>query len=79
MPEVCGECEFDHKDMYHGFTEKTLKERISYLHHPLGIDFKSRALLMRKFFPLRYPIFLAMGYFKVLFPNFYTKYLTNRS
>lgn len=78
MPEICGECEFDHKDMYHNFTKKTLKQRIDYLYHPLGIDFKSRALFMRKFFLLRYPIFLAMGYFKVLFPGFYTKYLTNR-
>ena len=64
--------------MYHNFKEKNLKERLEYLYHPLGIDFKSRAQYMRKFFPLRYPIFYIVGYLKVFFPKFYVNRMTKR-
>lgn len=77
-PEFCGTCEYDHKNMYHNFKEKTFKERMAYFHHPLGIDFKSRLQYMRKFFPLRYPIFFIVGYLKVFFPKFYVNRMTKR-
>ena len=77
-PEYCGYCINDHKGMYYNFDKKNLKERIQYLNSPTGIAFKSRLLFMRKFFPLRYPIFFAVGWFKVLFPKFYMTFLTKR-
>lgn len=76
--DYCGTCEYDHKSMYHNFLEKSFKERMDYLYHPLGIDFRSRLRYMRKFFPYRYPIFFAVGYLKILFPKFYVNKMTNR-
>ncbi len=76
--DYCGYCTYDHKGMYHNFDKKTLKERIKYLYSPTGIAFKSRLLFMRKFFPIRYPFFFIIGWFKVLFPKAYMATMTNR-
>jgi len=76
--KYCGYCTNDHKGMYYNFDKKSFKERIQYLYSPTGIAFKSRLLFMRKFFPLRYPIFFIVGWFKVLFPKFYMTKLTKR-
>lgn len=74
LPEINGFCAYDHKKLYHDFTSKTIKERLEYLNNPMGIDFKSRLLFMSKFFPLRYPFFYMLGWFKVIFPRTYLKY-----
>jgi GT2 family glycosyltransferase len=71
MPEFNGTCENDHRSMYHGFEKKSLKQRIEYLYHPLGVDFSSRLKFMKRFFPYRYPLFYLVGWFKVLFPALY--------
>lgn len=78
MPEFCGTCQNDHRSMYHNFEQKSFKERLAYLYHPLGVDFSSRLQFMRKFFPIRYPFFYMVGWFKVLFPGMY-KSLFGRS
>lgn len=78
MPEFCGTCKNDHRSMYHNFENMSFKERLNYLYHPLGVDFKSRLQFMRKFFPMRYPIFYLVGWFKVLMPKTY-KSLLGRS
>lgn len=78
MPNINGYCDYDHSDLYHNFDKKSLKERIAYLKSPLGIDFKSRLLYMRKFFPLRFPLFYIVGYLKVFFPKFYVNRMTKR-
>jgi len=76
--EYCGYCTNDHKDMYHNFDKKSLKERIDYLYSPTGIAFKSRLRFMRKFFPVRYPFFFIIGWVKVLFPKIYVATMTSR-
>lgn len=78
MPEYNGICEYDHKDLYHGFTSKNLKERIAYLFNPRGLDFKSRLLYMRRFFPYRYPLYYVIGWIKVIFPKFYLNMSSKR-
>ncbi|MEO9513938.1 MAG: glycosyltransferase family 2 protein [Flavobacteriaceae bacterium] len=78
MPDFNGICEYDHKDMYHDFASKSLKDRVSYLYNPRGIDFKSRVRYMKKFFPFRFPFFYTMGWLKVLFPKFYLVIFRNR-
>ncbi len=69
MPSTNGYCEYDHGDMYHEYENKSLKERIRYLHHPLGVDFKSRHLYMKRFFPVRAPFFYLGGWLKTIFPK----------
>lgn len=76
--EYCGFCTNDHKGMYHNFDKKSLKERIDYLYSPTGIAFRSRLRFMRKFFPMRYPLFFIVGWIKVLFPKAYMSTMTNR-
>lgn len=76
--KFCGYCTNDHKGMYDGFDKKSLKERVKYLYSPTGIAFKSRLKYMRRFFPLRYPFFYLVGWFKVLFPKMYILTMTNR-
>ena len=71
MPGVVGECINDHKDPYQRFFKLSLKERFKMLHNPVGFDFDSQTHHMKKHFPLRYPLFLMTGYFKVLFPRLY--------
>ncbi|WP_375324221.1 glycosyltransferase family 2 protein [Flagellimonas sp. GZD32] len=77
LPEYAGFCKFDHKSLYYDFEKKSLRERISYLYSPLGIDFKSRLMYMKKFFPYRYPFFFIVGWFKVFFPSSY-KFILKR-
>nr|WP_299381562.1 hypothetical protein [Allomuricauda sp.] len=78
MPGIVGECINDHKDPYLKFFKLNLKERFKMLHHPIGFDFVSQAHHMRKHFPLRYPLFVLVGYVKVLFPKIYYHLLYKR-
>ena len=71
MPGVVGECINDHKDPYQRFFKLSLKERFKMLRHPIGFDFVSQTHHMKKHFPLRLPLFVMTGYFKVLFPKLY--------
>ncbi|MEZ4811239.1 MAG: hypothetical protein R2819_12840 [Allomuricauda sp.] len=71
MPGVVGECVNDHKDPYQKFFKLSFKERYKMLYSPIGFDFVSQTYHMKRHFPLRYPLFLAAGYFKVVFPKLY--------
>ncbi len=71
MPGVSGECTNDHSNPYLKFEKLNFKERIKMLYNPIGLDFKSQSYHMKKHFPLRYPFFYLMGWFKVLFPKLY--------
>ncbi|WP_228237524.1 glycosyltransferase family 2 protein [Allomuricauda sp. M10] len=71
MPGVVGECINDHKDPYQRFFNLPFKERYKMLYNPIGFDFVSQTHHMKKHFPLRYPLFLTTGYFKVVFPKLY--------
>ena len=73
MPGVSGECVNDHGEIYEKFVRFSLKERIGFLYNPVGLDFSSQVYHMRRHFPLRLPMFYAMGWFKVFFPKIYFK------
>ena len=75
MPGYNGECHNDHTDAYLKFISLSFKERLKMLKHPIGLDFTSQLNYMKNHFILRFPIVYMMGYFKVLFPNFYYKKL----
>ena len=72
-PEYCGTCIHDHGNNYETFPQKNLKERIKFLQHPLGLDFKSQLLFMWRHFPLRLPFVFFAGGIKTLFPKLYVK------
>ena len=74
MPNYCGFCERDTKDLYHSFHLMSFKQRLKHLYSPTGIAFNSRILFMRKFFPFRLPFFIFFGWFKLCFPNLYMNY-----
>lgn len=75
MPGTVGECINDHSDPYLRFMKLSLKDRYKMLHNPIGFDFVSQTHHMKKHFPIRLPIFLLTGYFKVLCPKLYYQLL----
>lgn len=75
MPGIIGECINDHSDPYLRFMKLSLKDRYKMLHNPIGFDFVSQTHHMKKHFPIRLPIFLLTGYFKVLCPKLYYQLL----
>ncbi|APQ18508.1 glycosyltransferase family 2 protein [Maribacter hydrothermalis] len=77
LPDYLGHCENEHKEVYEGFSEKTLIERWKYLNHPLGLAFKSTVLFMWRHFPTRVPFVVIAGIYKVFFPGLYIKSLRN--
>ncbi len=77
--EYCGHCVNDHKDLYHGFEDKSLKERRAYLNRPTGLAFASYKKYMRKFFPFRYPFVVFFGWLKLYFPKMYLKYFRTKN
>lgn len=77
MPGVLGECVNDHSDKYVKFAKLSIRERYKMLMHPIGFDFVSQAHHMKKHFPVRFPLFVLAGYFKVLWPTVYHKFLYN--
>ncbi len=72
-PEYCGTCSHDHGDVYESFSKKPFKERFRMLKHPLGLDFNSNLLLMRRHFPIRVPFVALAAGLKLFFPNVYVK------
>lgn len=77
-PEYCGSCTHDHEDIYVQFPKMKLRERIQLMRSPLGFDWKSYLLFMRRHFPVRVPFVAASMVLKVILPNFYVKNLRNR-
>lgn len=73
IPGISGECVNDHSNPYDKFMNLNFKDRIKMLYSPLGLDFSSQVHHMKKHFPLRYPIFYLIGWFKVFFPKWYFK------
>jgi len=76
--DYCGHCENDHVDTYLDFDKKSFEERKKILYSPTGLAFDSYKKYMKKFFPLRYPVVVVMGYLKLYFPGFYLKFMGNR-
>jgi GT2 family glycosyltransferase len=79
VPGILGVCVNDHSDPYEKFINLPFKRRIKMLYDPVGLDFKSQLHHMKKHFPLRYPIFLLMGWIKTLFPKSYYKFQKSRT
>ena len=73
LPHFSGVCENDHlKDGGRlDFTKYSMKERFSALRSPLGLNLHNSLLFSKRCFPWRYPIVLATGYLRVLFPRAY--------
>ncbi len=73
LPEYAGTCAHDHDNIYDTFPDRSFKERFKLLNSPLGLDFSSNFLLMRKHFPIRVPFVLFAAILKVIYPKLYIK------
>lgn len=75
MKNYVGECENDHivKGSGDVLSKMSLKERIAYIHSPLGYNLKNTLLFNKRCFPYRYPFVWLMGYLRILFPKAYRK------
>lgn len=73
LPHYSAVCKNDHsKDGGRkAFFEMTLKERFRDLNNPRGLNLHNALLFSKRCFPWRYPIILATGYLKALFPRWY--------
>lgn len=81
LPHFSGVCRNDHpKDGGRkNYFEMSLRERFKALNDPRGLNLHNALLFSRRCFPLRYPIILATGYIKALFPKtYYRLYLRFR-
>ncbi|MBR0053122.1 MAG: glycosyltransferase family 2 protein [Bacteroidales bacterium] len=81
LPHYSAVCEKDHpkdggrKKLF----EMPLKERLKAMDDPRGLNLHNALLFSRRCFPLRYPLILATGYFKAIFPKtYYRLYLRFR-
>ncbi|MFK7813559.1 MAG: glycosyltransferase family 2 protein [Maribacter sp.] len=68
---ILGVCTNDHTDPYLTFHELPFKERAKKLYYPVGLDFKSQLLYMKRNFWYRLPLVYVAGWLKILFPKFY--------
>lgn len=70
---ICGTCVADsgNATKYKDFDKKSFKERKAVLYNPVGLDFDTHILYMKRHFPLRVPIVYCGAWFKVLFPKVY--------
>ena len=75
LPHYAGGCYNDHpKDGGRkAFFELPLKERLKALDNPRGLNLHNALLFSKRCFPWRYPIILATGYLKAIFPKTYHK------
>lgn len=71
MGKFCGECDYDHAEVYENFCDKSLRERIRYLYNPLGLAFDDKVRYMKINFPYRLPFVLGLAWFKVFFPRIF--------
>ena len=81
LPHYSAACEKDHpkdggrKKLF----EMPLRERLREMNNPRGLNMHNALLFSRRCFPLRYPLILATGYFKAIFPKtYYRLYLRFR-
>ena len=76
LPHYAGGCINDHpKDGGRkAFFDLSLKERLSALKSPRGLNLHNALLYSKRCFPWRYPIILASGYLKALFPKTYYRF-----
>ena len=81
LPHYSAACENDHsrdggrKKLF----ELPLKERLKAMNDPRGLNLHNALLFSRRCFPWRYPLILATGYAKALFPKtYYRLYLRFR-
>lgn len=70
-PEYCGACKNDHQDIYEIFSKASFKERINILVSPINLSFYDNLVFNFKHFPMRLPLVILSGLFKVLFPGTY--------
>ncbi|OOG19702.1 hypothetical protein BWD42_07300 [Sphingobacterium sp. CZ-UAM] len=74
LREFVGQCENDH---YVGeeitIGKLALRDRLKYLHSPLGFNLHNTLLFQRRCFPHRYLPVLFAGYARILFPKLYYK------
>ena len=74
LPSYSGICDNDHpEDGYAEFLKMGLRERLRYLHSPLGFNLHNTLVFQRRCFPYRYPFVWLAGHLKALFPNLYWK------
>ena len=81
LPHYSGGCRNDHATDggRKKFFELPLRQRLANLHSPHGLNLHNALLFSRRCFPLRYPLILATGYLKALFPKtYYRAYLRLR-
>ena len=73
LPHYSAACKNDHpKDGGRKeFFELSLKDRLAALNDPRGLNLHNALLFSKRCFPWRYPIILATGYLKALFPRLY--------
>ena len=73
LPRYSASCKNDHpKDGGRkAFFEMPFKERFRNLYSPHGLNMHNALLFSKRCFPWRYPIILATGYLKALFPRMY--------
>ncbi|TDT44751.1 GT2 family glycosyltransferase [Maribacter spongiicola] len=76
-PNYLGNCSDDHTNPYKTFAKLSFKKRVTLLHSPVGLDFKSNLEYNRQHFPVRLPIVYLMGWAKVIFPTIYAKRHSN--
>ena len=73
LPHYSAACKNDHSkdgnrpDLF----AMPLKQRLSFLNSPRGLNLHNALLFSRRCFPWRYPLILATGYFKALCPKLY--------
>lgn len=72
LPDFVGRCDNDH-DKEVGFHRATLKERLAFLHSPLGYNLHNALLFQKRCFPYRYPFVFLMGYAKAICPSLFTR------
>ena len=81
LPHYSASCENDHSrdGGRKKFFELPLRERMKAMNDPRGLNMHNALLFSRRCFPLRYPLILATGYFKAIFPKtYYRLYLRFR-
>ncbi|MCK5136214.1 MAG: glycosyltransferase family 2 protein [Bacteroidales bacterium] len=66
-PEYCGSCIFDY--VFPNIKKMNLKERMTYLKSPKGIEFSAYMYFMKRFFPWRAPFVFISLWLKTLLPN----------
>lgn len=73
--QICGFCKYDHKSAKEEtlqLLKMNLKQRYKYLHHPLHSD-SEYLIYIKRNFPKKYPLTLALRVLRLFFPYLYYK------